>query len=213
MEAEFWHDRWKENRIGWHIPTANPLLTRYFDKLNLANGPRVLVPLCGKTLDIGWLLDHGCSIVGVELSIIAIEQLFNELQLVPQIKKLENNITHYTAQSIDIFVGDFFALQPNQIGAIDFVYDRAALVALTPEMRIRYTKHITTLSKNSNQLLVCFEYDQSKIDGPPFSIVDEEIKQHYASSYTITNLDTVDVPGGLKGKATASESVWFLKRL
>jgi thiopurine S-methyltransferase len=33
MEAEFWHNRWEENQIGWHQPDGNILLTQYFGEL------------------------------------------------------------------------------------------------------------------------------------------------------------------------------------
>lgn len=59
MDANFWHEKWQRREIGFHQPQANPLLVAYFDKLNLAAGSRVLLPLCGKTRDIAWLLDRG----------------------------------------------------------------------------------------------------------------------------------------------------------
>ena len=46
MDAKFWHDRWANNEIGFHKSEANPLLVQYFDKLALAKGSRIFVPLC-----------------------------------------------------------------------------------------------------------------------------------------------------------------------
>ena len=66
MEAEFWHERWREQRIGFHLEKVNPTLLRHWPVLNPAPGSRVFVPLCGKTLDIGWLLDQGHKVCGID---------------------------------------------------------------------------------------------------------------------------------------------------
>ena len=52
MDANFWLEKWKDNNIAFHNSEANPLLIRYFKQLFLAEGSRLFLPLCGKTLDI-----------------------------------------------------------------------------------------------------------------------------------------------------------------
>ena len=74
MEASYWHERWGENRIAFHEKQANALLVEHFKRLELDAGARVFVPLCGKTLDIGWLLGRDLRVVGVELSELAVQQ-------------------------------------------------------------------------------------------------------------------------------------------
>jgi thiopurine S-methyltransferase len=216
MQADFWHQKWQKNEIGFHLADANPLLVKHFHKLNLkpkfaANfKPRIFLPLCGKTLDIAWLLAQGYSVAGAELSRIAIEDLFKNLNLTPDIKIL-GEVTLFSAANIDIFVCDIFKLTPAMLGAVDAVYDRAALVALPSEMRKRYTAHLMALINRAPQLLICFEYDQSLCDGPPFSISPDEVKQHYQTSYSATLLASVAVAGGLKGQCPATELVWWLQ--
>ena len=119
---------------------------------------------------------------------------------------------HYSAPDLDIFVGDIFKLTRKALGSIVAVFDRAALVALPEEMRVRYARHITEITGNAPQLLLTFEYDQAAMAGPPFSISDDEVERHYKDSYQITALASVDVAGGLKGKCAAKENVWLLKR-
>ncbi len=210
MEASFWHQKWKENDIGFHQGRVNSLLVKYFKSLALAEGKRVFLPLCGKTLDIAWLLSGGYCVVGVELNETAIEQLFSELKVEPQISDL-GNLKYYYAKDIDIFVGDIFELSAEILGEVDAVYDRAALVALPAATRKRYTAHLTNITHNVPQLLISYEYDQSLIAGPPFSISATEIRQHYQSVYNITPLATVQVPEGMKGKCAADEHVWLLQ--
>ena len=109
MDADFWLQQWQNNDIGFHADEVNPMLADYFQALGLAEGCRVFLPLCGKTLDIAWLLAKGYRVVGAELSQQAIEQLFSELGVVPAVLKV-TGFKHYHAKNIDIFVGDIFEL-------------------------------------------------------------------------------------------------------
>jgi thiopurine S-methyltransferase len=211
MDARFWHDRWANNEIGFHKSEANPLLVKYFNELALAKGSRVFVPLCGKTLDIPWLLSNDYRVAGAELSAIAIEQLFAELGTTPAIEK-SGGIDHYHANNIDIFVGDIFDVTRTMLGPVDAMYDRAALVALPENLRIQYTAHVAEITDHAPQLLICYEYDQRVTEGPPFSISHEEVRRHYGHRYNVTLLTSTDVPGGLKGKCTATEHVWLLRK-
>jgi thiopurine S-methyltransferase len=211
MEASFWHQRWENQEIAFHEKTANPLLTEHFQELSLTKGSRVFVPLCGKSLDIHWLLSSGYKVAGVELSKIAIDQLFNDLGLKPNIIKI-NTLEHYSATNIDIFVGDIFHLTTEILGKVDGVYDRAALVALPETMRSKYTKHLLEITRNAPQLLICFEYEQSLMNGPPFSINDEEVGKHYKGFYEIVKIQSKDLAGGLRGTVSAIENAWHLER-
>lgn len=210
MDANFWHQKWGKNDIAFHENEANPLLVKYFRTLSLAEGSRIFVPLCGKTRDIAWLLTHGYRVAGAELSKIAIVQLFAELGIEPKISSA-GVLEHYSATNIDIFVGDIFDLSGNMLGLVDAIYDRAALVALPLEMRNQYAVHLMQITSNAKQLLICFEYDQSLMSGPPFSISNEEVNQHYANSYVLNLITGTNVSGGLKGKCAAIENVWLLK--
>ncbi len=210
MDISFWLQRWEKNNIGFHKSEANPLLVKYFNELSLVKGSRVFLPLCGKTLDIAWLLSNGYRVVGAELSEIAIEQLFMELGVEPKISKA-GEVRHYSAKNIDIFVGNIFDLHSNMLGPVDAIYDRAALVAMPREVRNRYTAHLTEITNKAPQLLISFEYDQSLMEGPPFSVDIEEVNQHYRDSYNLSLIVSTNVPGGLKGICPARENVWLLK--
>ena len=210
MDTSYWHQRWEKNELGFHESEANPLLVKYFNALALAKGSRVFIPLCGKTLDIAWLLSNGFRVVGAELSEVAIAQLFAELGVAPNISVV-GDVKHYSEKNIDIFVDDIFTVSSKTLGVVDAIYDRAALVALPKEMRHRYTAHLMEITHKAPQLLITLTYDQSVMDGPPFSISDAEVNQHYRDCYHLTRLESACVPGGLKGKCEAMESVWLLK--
>lgn len=211
MEANFWHQRWASGDIGFHEGQANALLVAHFDKLNLAAGERVFLPLCGKTRDIAWLLARGYRVVGIELSTRAIDELFSELGVEPHIERVANMI-HYSAQHIDILVGNLFDLSIRQLGPVNAVYDRGALVALPAALRQQYADHIQNITNTARQLLITYEYDPAQMDGPPFSVAEAEVKQLYASSYILSCIERKHVEGRLKGKVVASENAWRLER-
>ncbi len=209
MDAAFWHQRWHANEIPFHERTANPLLLRHFPTLALANGARVFVPLCGKSLDLGWLRSRGHAVAGAELSELAVQQLFAELGFEPRVADL-GCTRHYRGDRLDVFVGDIFQLSREMLGPVDAVYDRAALVALPAEMRRRYAAHLTDITAHAPQLLIGYEYDQTLLAGPPFSVDRTELHGHYGESYRLTLLESTDLAGGLKGKCPAKEQVWLL---
>lgn len=210
MDLNFWQKRWEDNEIGFHEGRANKFLVKYFEKLSIAQGGRIFVPLCGKTRDMNWLLSQGYQVVGVELVETAVEQFFSEQKVTPQVIQ-KGSLKCYQAENIDIFVGDLFLLSPSLIEKVDAIYDRAALVALEEEVRIRYSQHLMKLTHYAPQLIVTFNYDQEEMPGPPFSISEEEIKRHYGEKYTFNLIEKTSVPGKLKGKCEANECVWLLK--
>ncbi|CAG0910721.1 unnamed protein product, partial [Cyprideis torosa] len=133
------------------------------------------------------------KVIGIELSPVAAEQFFAENALIPTVSK-QGEFAVWDCDGITILVGDFFHLTPSDLGKIDAVYDRASLIALPPEMRPDYVKHIHSLLDDGTQtLLVTMEYDQSQMNGPPFSVHEEEVRALYATSEQIDTLLTLDI--------------------
>ena len=211
MEPNFWHNRWQTNQTGWHEHAVNPLLIAHFPSLHVPLGGRVFVPLCGKSLDLGWFLSYGYAVAGAELSELAVTKLFAELGMEARISEGGKHKL-FRGENLDIFVGDLFDLSREILGSVDAVYDRAALVALPEAMRVQYTNHLKSLTGLAPQLIIGYEYDQTIVPGPPFSVTPDELHRHYDDSYTLTPLARLEVPGGLKGKCPATEHVWELEK-
>jgi thiopurine S-methyltransferase len=208
LDREFWLKRWAEGEIGFHESAVNRQLQRYIFSLCCAGG-HVFVPLCGKSLDIGWLLKQGFKVSGVELSESAISELFEGLGIRPQVSKFKN-FTAYSADSITIYNGDFFALSSQHLGNVDCVYDRAALVALPRSMREKYTKHLQLISGKATQLVIIVCYGQQKLTGPPFSISKNDLETYYKKSYELVLLESSLLDGGLREFDNARSSAWKL---
>ncbi len=180
MDANFWLTRWQEGRTGFHQDTVMPLLQKHWPSLPLAKDSRVLVPLCGKSLDMIWLAAQGHHVLGVELSPLAVEQFFHENRLRPTVHESPMGRRH-TAGNIEILCGDIFALDDATLAACDGVYDRAALIALPRDMRPSYVQHVyARLPPRYRGLLITLDYLQERMDGPPFSVDDAEVQALFA---------------------------------
>ena len=193
MDHEFWLQRWVQGEIGFHQPAVNAYLQRYWDALGVAAGASVLVPLCGKSRDMKWLHAQGYPVLGVEISRRAAEQFFAENAL-RVTHRHHGAFIHYKSAGIELLVGDIFDLTSQIAGPIGAVYDRASLVALPAPMRHRYATHLSALLlPGAPMLLITFEYDQQEMPGPPFAVVESEIRDLYHASFAIDVLWTADV--------------------
>src|SRR5690606_31845898 len=82
------------------------------------------------------------------------------------------------------------------LGAFDAIYDRAAIVALPQAMRDAYAAHCQgLLEPGARILMITIFYDQSAMEGPPFSVDDETVRRLYAR-HAITQLDESRTPPG-----------------
>jgi len=180
MEPAFWHRKWADNQIGFHQAEASPYLQRYWPALGLAVGSRVLVPLCGKSLDLAWLAGQGHRVLGVELSRRAVEDFFLEHGLAAQVSQ-HGAFEVWRSGDVELWCGDIFALQAEDVADCTGLYDRAALIALPAPMRERYCALLSTVMPVGGKgMLVALDYDQALLAGPPFSVGDAEVRQGFA---------------------------------
>ena len=188
MEKEFWLERWSRQEIGFHQDEINTYLTQHWHELKLPQGSGVFVPLCGKSRDMQWLRDRGYRVVGVELSEAAVRAFFKENGYLPEqipCKRFEG----FVANDIHLVCGDFFDLCSTDLKGVTSVYDRASLVALPDEMRVRYANHLVSILPAGTQiLLVTFDYPQAEMQGPPFSVSPGEVKILYGKYAEIRQL-------------------------
>lgn len=193
MKKDFWLERWERKEIGFHQNEINPHLRQYWPELHPPSGSEVFVPLCGKSRDLLWLRKQGYPVIGVELSAIAVQAFFNENGYTPH-HAASGKFDRYEADGIRILRGDFFDLSKDDLAKISAVYDRASLVALPPEMRERYARHLaSTLPPATQILLITFDYPQQEMSGPPFAVSAGEVEALYREYAEIRLLAQLDV--------------------
>ncbi|MEM9103553.1 MAG: thiopurine S-methyltransferase [Pseudomonadota bacterium] len=179
-ELNFWLQRWENHEIGFHQNAFNPWLVKHANQELGVQGNNVFVPLCGKSLDMLFLLHQGYSIIGVDISRRAIEAFFEENNL-----SIETVIEHhfgreYRCESIRLFAADIFDLPEEIVASADSFYDRAALIALPEVTRISYINYFKRCLHNKPGLLLTLAYEQEVMPGPPFSVTKEWLQKQEA---------------------------------
>ena len=193
MHSEFWHERWEQNQIGFHEEEINSHLQNFWGTLNIPSNSKIFVPLCGKSRDMLWLLSQGYQVLGVELSPLAVKNFFSE-------NNLEALVTDYgvfqrwETDDLCIYLGNFFDLSSEDLADCKAIYDRASLIALPPEMREQYAQHLNTIVPTiSDRLLVTLEYAQKDMQGPPFSVSENEVRILFGGEFNIKCLFEEDI--------------------
>ncbi|MDY6942513.1 MAG: thiopurine S-methyltransferase [Pseudomonadota bacterium] len=193
MNPDFWQERWTRGEIGFHRSDVHPLLAGHWPTFAIPAGTRVLVPLCGKSVDMIFLAEQGQQVVGIELSHLAAEAFFSQAKLEPA-QERRGGFDVWSGGPYQIWVGDFFELTPKLIGTFDAVYDRAALIALPETLRTRYATQIGDLvTRGSEALLIALDYPLGEMNGPPFSVSSQEIHQLFGTHANVQCLERIDI--------------------
>lgn len=198
MDAEFWLNRWREGRIGWHHDKPIPLLLQHWPALGVPRDARVLVPLCGKSPDMLWLAQQGLRVIGVELSAIAIESFLAENNLQARMRTSSDgthyDVTHAPDGGIEIINGDVFDIDRATLSSCGAIYDRASLIAMPSPVRERYAREVYGgLPRGCRGLLITLDYPPEQMDGPPFSVDEDEVQHLFAANWDIERLERRDI--------------------
>ncbi|KLD71454.1 thiopurine S-methyltransferase [Xanthomonas pisi] len=193
MDTDFWLQRWQDGQTGFHQDEVMPLLQKHWPALHLPHAARVLVPLCGKTLDMHWLAAQGHRVLGVEVSPLAVTQFFEDANLQPQ-RHGSSAGEHFVAGPIEIICGDAFALDARALADCTAVYDRAALVALPADLRQRYLQTTyARLPATCRGLLITLEYPQTEKAGPPFAVDAAQVQALFQAPWQVQQLERRDI--------------------
>lgn len=213
MDPDFWHQRWRDNQIGFHQDKPTPLLLKHWPAIGMPVGARIFVPLAGKSLDMVWFASQGYRVLGVELSPVAVRQFISEHGVVPDVRASRHG-THYLAGAVEVVCGDVFSLDAQALADCSVVYDRAALIALPPELRRRYVAGVySLLPQGCRGLLITLEYPQHEKQGPPFSVTEPEVRDLFGRDWEVEVLERRDIlaqePSFAAAGVTALETVVY----
>lgn len=205
---KFWIENcWSQGRTPWHLTKPHDFLIKHLHRL--LNGRKVsdcniLVPLCGKSVDLIWLKDQGFKqIIGVEGVRTAIQDFSSESGISLKETVLQGmDIPSFESEDgrLKIILTDFFKLDhPSVNASVDCVWDRGSLVAILPEHRPQYTASIQRLLRKESSwryLAAITEYDKSHMEGPPHSITHEELKGIFGLFADAEVIEVADVSSG-----------------
>ena len=217
MKPEYWIEGWQQGRRGFDQGDPHRWLPEHWSTLGVAADATVLVPLCGKSVDMVWLAEQGHSIIGVEVSEIAVHEFFEMVGLTPDVSQV-GPLSLYRAGPYELWRGDLFELPAAIFDRVDAVYDRASIVALPPDIRRRYAEVLTTqIRPEAPWYLVSFTYDQNEMDGPPHSVPPAEIDVLFGEEFEIETLVDESVinraiPFQERGLTAMRETLSILRR-
>ncbi|WP_114418347.1 thiopurine S-methyltransferase [Marinospirillum perlucidum] len=205
MDRAYWEAVWREEEQGFHQTRINPHLQRFWSRLKLRPQARVLVPLCGKTLDMNWLLSEGHDVVGVDYSVKARDE-FLASRPYPVRFSDQGDLKLAHQGSLLFVAGDVFHLRQEMLRSVDALYDRAALVALPPAARQNYVFFLAQCLRPGAQILLITRQAPEARSLPPFNISIDEVERLYACNFHIEQLHREDRQDGV------IEEVFLLRR-
>lgn len=225
MEIDFWLERWNNNQTGFHQQTVNPYLMYFYGEkgpaLEQRDNLKVFVPLCGKSKDMLWLSQNSYKVFGVECSDRAVIDFYEENAINYRHAVKDQHALYQSSDMpsiIEVFQGDFFALRSEDLSDITDIFDRASLVALPVEMRQQYSDKMAALQKPGvRTLLVTLTYDTAEMNGPPFSVTEEEVQALYSENFSVQKLlikNVIEEETGLRNRGLTAlvETVYKLVR-
>lgn len=216
MNNKYWLDKWEANDIAFHENKINEYLVSYLAELNLEKGDSIFVPLCGKTKDMIWLADQGFHVIGAELSLIACQDFFKELNVIPKITQY-NKFEKYQYKNIELFCGDFFELTRLDFPVVKAVYDCKALIALPSELREKYIKQIVNCLGSKINILLLTRETTCNVSPPPFPVSKKEVEDLYNLYFNVEllkSLQITEIPERLvkKGYRNITECVYLISQ-
>ncbi|OWF35528.1 probable thiopurine S-methyltransferase [Mizuhopecten yessoensis] len=209
MSCKDWNERWGKKQTQFHMPKVHPMLSKCIDRLTDGKkNLRFFVPLCGKSMDLNWLLEQGHEVVGCDCSEAGCKEVF-ERDSIPYTTEYRQNVKSTllkaTDRKLSLYVGDFFQLQRKELGEFDCVWDRGSLVAVPVKKRQEYADIILSIMTNETRyLLDCFLVNNDIFGGPPFNCTEEEVNKYIGHQCRVEKIEERDA-------MTNWQKTWGLK--
>lgn len=221
--------QWREKRIGFHLTEVNPTIVKYAERFLLPSssrdGPsetcsnaRVLVPLCGKTVDMAYLATatSASEVVGVEGIRLALEEFAEEHPALRVVVEAAGTAAmtaddaggafeRFEGERITLLRGDYFELNAQEAGGkFGLIYDRASLVAIEPGLRTAYVDvQGELLEPGGRILLVVLERrgpEEAMKEGPPYSVPESAVRALYEGKDWVQSVEWLEQSDQLETK-------------
>ena len=175
---DFWQKRWDSGTTRWRRPDIHPSLQQFTNKVFFdyfpSGGARILVPLCGKTVDMAHLatkrkVGQVVGIDGVRKAVEAFAQENPDLE-VKSMEACPEKVEKWQGNSITLIIGDFFEVDKTDFGEVcDGAWDRGSLVAIKPERREKYVEQIGKLMNKDGRILLSTFVHRNRDKSPSYA--------------------------------------------
>lgn len=168
-----WDGLYREQTTPWDKGAPAPPLLEWIGSHPGECAGRILVPGCGLGHDVRALatLEGVSDVVGLDLSQTAVDQADS----FPKVGRER------------FIAGDLFALDPDQVGTYDWVWEHTCFCAIDPSMREDYVRAVHGALKPGGHLLGVFYLDPYDDEhqpggGPPHGCSLEELSERFEQS-------------------------------
>ncbi|XP_041356889.1 probable thiopurine S-methyltransferase [Gigantopelta aegis] len=197
MSVDDWKKRWDKEQTEFHLPKVHPMLEKHLGALVQGRSKlRFFIPLCGKSVDMRWLLEQGHGVVGCEGVDKGCQEFLQENKMkytASPMKSCEGTVYRSQCSPLTLYRCDVFDLRREDVGQFDCIWDRGSFVAIPVSKRKRYADIIVSLMKpDCRYLLDCFLLNNEQFAGPPFSCTENDINTFYGSYCAVKKLDEKD---------------------
>ncbi|MEE9406920.1 MAG: methyltransferase domain-containing protein [Polaribacter sp.] len=166
LSADFWNNKYKDNKIGWDLGEISPPLKAYFDQLENKE-LKILIPGGGNSYEAEYLFNNGFkNIFVVDLSSIALENIKKRILNFPESQLLHTN---------------FFDLEDT----FDLVIEQTFFCALNPILRSKYASKMHSVLKPKGKLVGLLFDAILNDDHPPFGGNKKEYLTYFEPHFTI----------------------------
>lgn len=204
--ANYWGYRYEVGHTDWNTEKVHPLLEKHYNKLNPNGKPmKVLVPLCGMSVDMNWLVNKGMQVIGVDIAYQSLEKfmsLSGQDWTETAVSELGPNAKLFTRtdDKIKLYLGDFMKFSRGLEGTFDFVYDCDGLRVLDSGLTPSFAATIKNLMNPGGRLLLdAIAYDKKILQDenfkppmpvpPPHSVSVKETKNLFEPECTVEIID------------------------
>jgi len=172
---------------------------------------------CSNLLTIFRLLDQNfkdqnVEVVGAEFSTLAISNFFTENNLNFEVRKFSETSSSYHCcdKNLSILQGDFFEMI---IGFenYDFIWDRAAMIAINPCDRAKYAAKLNSLLTVDGTILLEAVHREEGRTGPPHTLTEQNLVEVFEPlGFAIEHLEHHEYISDRLGKLEVHH--YFIKR-
>lgn len=208
--------QWEDNRIGFHKQDVNEWLLQYghlvipnfsaatttAEVCSTGSGTiQILVPLCGKTVDMAFLaqetsVERVVGVEGIRQALLDFAEENPQLEIQPS-SDPTTVFEQFQGKNITLLKGNFFDILlhkdassssiPRFASSFDVIWDRASIVAIDPSLRPQYVQLLFQLLKPGGRiLLLTVEKRTGTVPealriGPPYSLSEMELRELLSS--------------------------------
>ncbi len=170
LSADFWNNKYKNNKIGWDLAEVSPPLKVYFDQLENKE-IKILIPGGGNSYEAEYLFNKGFeNVFVVDVSKIALDNIKKRIPMFPDTQLIHAN---------------FFDLE----STYDLVIEQTFFCAINPELRKKYATKMHLLLKPKGKLAGLLFDAVLNNNHPPFGGDRNEYLEYFQPYFEIHTME------------------------